>query len=181
MPRLLLAVLLILSAAMLPAQVAVTSSGYATQAGGAVPVALPSPPLMFTPSVHLGEAPSTAYYANGISATLPGVALAQAETEVPPPPPTVFVVAAPSVAQTQTVASEQPFNFGMAQFSTPTNLNASRSDVAEVARKMKEEKSSISAKSFNNNDIQRLQQQWQPTPTPNTAAPNGAILENPPK
>ncbi len=95
MPRLLLAVLLILSAAMLPAQVAVTSSGYATQSGGAVPVAVPSPPLMFTPSVHLGESPSTAYYANGLSATLPGVALAQAETEVPPPPPTVFVVAAP--------------------------------------------------------------------------------------
>ena len=109
------------------------------------------------------------------------MALAQAETEVPPPPPTVFVVAAPPAAQPQTVADEQPFNFGMAQFSTPTNMNASRSDVAEVARKMKEEKSSISAKSFNNSDIQRLQQQWQPTPTPNTTAPNGAILENPPK
>ncbi len=134
---------------------------------------------MFTPSVHLGEAPTTAYYANGLQATLPGVALAQAEAEAPQPAQTVLVVAPPPAPQT--VAEEQPFNFGVAQFSTPTNMNASRSDVAEVARKMKEEKSSISAKSFNNNDIQRLQQQWQPTPVPNTNAPNGAIMNNPPK
>lgn len=180
MPRFLLAVLLLLTAAMLQAQVAVTPYGYATQAGAVVPAAVPSPPLMFTPSVHLGEAPSTAYYANGLQATLPGVALAQVEAEAPPPPPTVVVVAPPA-APPQTVAEEQPFNFGVAQFSTPTNMNASRSDVAEVARKMKEEKSSISAKSFNNNDIQRLQQQWQPAPSPNTTAPNGAILNNPPK
>jgi len=178
MPRFLLAVLLLLTAAMLQAQVAVTSSGYATQAGAVVPAAVPSPPLMFTPSVHLGEAPSTAYYANGLQATLPGVAFAQAEAEAPQ---TVFVVAPPPSAQPQNMASEQPFNFGVAQFSTATNMNASRSDVAEVARKMKEEKSSISAKSFNNNDIQRLQQQWQPAPAPNTTAPNGAIIENPPK
>ena len=59
MPRFLLAVLLLLTAAILQAQVAVTSSGYATQAGAVVPAAVPSPPLMFTPSVHLGEAPTT--------------------------------------------------------------------------------------------------------------------------
>ena len=180
MPRFLLAVLLLLTAAMLQAQVAVTSSGYATQAGAVVPAAVPSPPLMFTPSVHLGEAPTTAYYANGIQATLPGAAFVQAEAEAQPAPPTVVVVAPPA-APPQTVAEEQPFNFGVAQFSTPTNMNAPRSDVAEVARKMKEEKSSISAKSFNNNDIQRLQQQWQQAPAPNTTAPNGAIIENPPK
>jgi hypothetical protein len=179
MPRFLLAVLLLLTAAMLQAQVAVTPYGYATQPGALVPAAVPSPPLMFTPSVHLGEAPTTAYYANGLQATLPGVAFAQAEAEAPPPPPTVVVVAPP--AAPQTVAEEQPFNFGVAQFSTPTNMNASRSDVAEVARKMKEEKSSISAKTFTNNDIQRLQQQWQTAPAPNTTAPNGAILNNPPK
>ncbi len=180
MPRFLLAVLLLLTAAILQAQVAVTPYGYATQPGALVPTAVPSPPLMFTPSVHLGEAPTTAYYANGLQATLPGVALAQAEAEAPPPPPTVVVVAPPAAAQ-QTVAEEQPFNFGVAQFSTPTNLNASRSDVAEVARKLKEEKSSISAKTFTNSDIQRLQQQWQPAPAPNTTAPNGAIMNNPPK
>jgi hypothetical protein len=179
MPRFLLAVLLLLTAAILQAQVAVTPYGYATQPGALVPTAVPSPPLMFTPSVHLGEAPTTAYYANGLQATLPGVALAQAEAEAAPPPPTVVVV--PPAGQPQTEASEQPFNFGMAQFSTPTNMNASRSDVAEVSRKMKEEKSSISAKTFTNSDIQRLQQQWQPAPAPNTSAPNGAILNNPPK
>jgi hypothetical protein len=179
MPRLLLAVLLILTAAMLPAQVAVTSSGYGTQAGGAVPAAVASPPLMFTPSVHLGEEPSTAYYANGIPATLPGVAVAQASGEAPPP--AVVVVTAPPAAQPQTVASERPFNFGVAQFSTPSKMNAPRSDVAEAARKLKEEKSSISAKTFTNSDVQRMQQQWQPAPTPNTNPPNGAILNNPPK
>jgi len=180
MPRSLLAVLLLLTAAILQAQVAVTPYGYATQPGALVPTAVPSPPLMFTPSVHLGEAPTTAYYANGLQATLPGVAFAQAEAEAPPPPPTVVVVAPPAAAP-QTVAEEQPFNFGVAQFSTPTNLNASRSDVAEVARKLKEEKSSVSAKTFTNSDIQRLQQQWQPAPAPNTTAPNGAIMNNPPK
>jgi len=181
MPRFLSAVLLLLIAATLQAQVAITSSGYATQSGAAVPVAVPSPPLMFTPSVHLGEAPTTAYFANGLPATLPGVTLAQAETEAAPPP-AVLVVAAPPVAPTQTAALEQPFNFGAAQFSTPTNLNAPRSDVAEVARKMKEEKSSISAKTFTNNDILRIQQQWQAPPPPSTATPNGAIVPNePPK
>jgi hypothetical protein len=177
MPRFLLAVLLLLTAAMLQAQVAVTPSGYAIQSGGAVPVAIPSPPLMFTPSVYLGAEPSTAYYANGLTATLPGVALAQAVVATPP----TVVVVAPEAVPPQTAAAEQPFDFGAAQFSSAANPRGARSNLAEAARKIKEEKPSVPAKTFTNSDIQRLQLQWQPTPAPNTSAPNGAIQNNPPK
>src|ERR1700756_1653505 len=112
MPRFLSAVLLLLTAAILQAQVVVTSSGYATWGGPAVPATVPSPPLMFTPSVYLGSEPSTAYYATGLEATLPGVALLRAAPEAPPSPPAVVVVGAPPAALTQNPA-EQPFQFGV--------------------------------------------------------------------
>jgi hypothetical protein len=179
MPRFLSAVLLLLTAAILQAQVVVTSSGYATWGGPAVPATVPSPPLMFTPSVYLGSEPSTAYYANGLEATLPGVALLQAQPEAPPPP-AVVVVGAPPSALAQKMA-EQPFQFGVAQYSTYPTSSGSHKNLVEVARKLKEEKPTTPAKTYTNSDIQRLQQQWQQTPAPNTNPPNGAIQNNPPK
>lgn len=171
MPRCLLVVLLTLAAAMLQAQVAVTSSGYGTQSGSAVPVAVPSPPLMFTPSVHLGEAPTTAYYANGAAATLPGVAYAESESA--PPPQTVIVMPAAALSATQ--PAEKPFNFGMAQYPLRPGTTGSDGNLAELARNVKAQKGSTQAKSFNNSDIQRIEQQWNAIrATGNPAVPNNA-------
>lgn len=180
MPRFLLIVLLLLTASLLQAQVVVTASGYATWGGPAVPATVPSPPLMFTPSVYLGSEPSTAYYATGLEATLPGVALLQAVPEAPPPPQTVVVVGTPPAALAQN-ASEQPFQFGVAQFSSYPTSSGSHANLVEVARKLKEEKPSTPARTYTNSDIQRVQQQWQQTPAPNTNPPNGAIQNPPPK
>jgi multidrug transporter EmrE-like cation transporter len=179
MPRFLLVVLLLLAASLLPAQVVVTSSGYATWGGPAVPATVPSPPLMFTPSIYLGSEPSTAYYATGLEATLPGVALLQAVPETPPPPAVVLVGAPPPTLARN--MAEQPFEFGAAQFSTYPTSSESRANLVEVSRKLKAEKPSAPAKTYTNTDIQRMQQQWQPTPAPNNAPPNGAIQNNPPK
>ncbi|HLH06315.1 MAG TPA: hypothetical protein VKW78_03685 [Terriglobales bacterium] len=178
MPRYLLVVLLVLaSAALLSAQVAVTPYGYGTQQGPVVPVVVASPPLLYTPIVHLGDA-STAPY------PVAGTATALAESEgAPAPPPAVVVVApqqvTPQMAGNQAV--EPPFNFGMAQYSTYPTMHQARPDLAEVARKLKEQKESMSAKTFTNSDIQRIQQQWNATPTPQSTAPNGTIQSGAPK
>ena len=55
----LLMVTLILVSTLAAAQAVVTPSGQATQQGAAVPAAPVSPPLVTTPLMHLGNAPTT--------------------------------------------------------------------------------------------------------------------------
>lgn len=174
MPRYILAVLIAFSAALLQAQVVVSPGGYGAQGGALVPIAVPSPPLIFTPSIHLGESPSTSYYANGLAATVPGAAYTEAVSSASSDQ--VVIVAPPSSTQ----QASQNFNFGVAQFSTHTAVGGDKTDLAAAARKLKEEHSSVAAKTFTNSDIQRIQQEGAPAAN-NSNLPNNTAPNAPPK
>ncbi|HXZ80246.1 MAG TPA: hypothetical protein VEG30_09975 [Terriglobales bacterium] len=156
------------------AQVTVTSQGFATSSGWAVPGAPISPPLLYTPSVHLGDvstatvevppgvvntSSSQIEYPAGLQSwgTAWQVASAQPGSEniltaeqAPPSAP----VQAPISAQ---AAGQSRFNFGVAQFDSPYSRfskDESRS-LAEIAAAAKKHKKPA-VRTYSNEDIEKL-------------------------
>jgi hypothetical protein len=126
-----------------PAQVTITSQGFATTPGAAFPPTPVSPPVLFAPTVHLGEVSTQPVEADSASNGV--VPSASGETR----------------AKIQPMATEpQPFNFGAAQFGRGqaqggVGQNIDGKSLGEVARDLKHS-SSMNARTFTNNDINSL-------------------------
>ncbi|HMK29975.1 MAG TPA: hypothetical protein VK473_09855 [Terriglobales bacterium] len=155
------------------AQVTITPQGFATSSGLAVPAAPASPPLLYTPSVHLGDPPiatleipaggvalspaQLGYLSAGqtwastafVAALQPGGEAGAASEQAPPSQPFQAVSGA--------LASPPPFNFGVAQLDSPYSRvakdeNRSVAEIAAAARKQKKQ----AVRSYSNDDIQKL-------------------------
>jgi len=154
-------------------QVTVTPQGFATSSGVAIPATPLSPPLLYTPSVHLGDAPiATVEVPPGVVA--------------PPASQLGYVTSGPSWAPAWQIASGQPgsetilmseqaqappptqtsgnvqaagqrFNFGIAQFDSPysRSLKDENRSVAEIAAAAKKHKKAA-VRTYSNEDIEKL-------------------------
>lgn len=153
------------------AQAVVTPSGQATQQGAAVPVAPVSPPLVTTPLMHLGNAPTTA-----------GLSTAAVTTPSATPEPPSAIPICPEidlgpetvyVGPTATNAANNNANapnatatvYGRQLFDRGVNSNADVGvddgthgrSLGEIARENRQRRmQAANAKTFTNADVERL-------------------------
>jgi hypothetical protein len=134
------------------AQVTVTNSGFATSSGPVYPAVPVSPPILYTPTIHLGQAPTQPIQATGEAN---GIGLQ----------PVVVVGTVPERQnQAPTAATEQAspnfFNFGAAQFgeSSAAGSADSTKNLAEVAREQRRHPNGSNARIYTNSDIDQLNQ-----------------------
>ncbi len=181
---------LVLALAVVPAltfaQVAVTSSGWATTAGPAVATPQANVPLVTTPELHLGTySPSpvgaTNATANNVAgatnSTIGNVAPVANSTgsqaQFTSPYPSVVgaggeYATVPATALTATpsgVSTAQPyFDRGAAQFVSAYDIGAPQpvGSLGEMARQWRQQRQAQNARTYTNEDINRLEQQYGP-------------------
>lgn len=150
------------------AQVTVTSSGFATTPGTAYPAIPASPPILYTPVVHLGEASTQTIQAtpanNGVGFMPIMVAPVEGAGQVP-------------LNEGETQPNPNVFNFGAAQFeSVPENtgLNSSGKSLAELAREHRSGPSGSNVRVYTNSDIDQLNAVGNSVNTPSAQRNYGA-------
>ncbi len=162
------------------AQVTVTNSNFATTPGPAVPATPVSPPIMYTPIIQLGQAPTQPMQAvatqNGLIAI---------ETQQPQQQTQQNATLAPATSPT-------PFNFGVAQFDVPAATGGVGQDIngkslGEIAREQRQHPIGTNARVYTNNDIDQLNQTGNTVSNPsahtnadNWSPNNGVINPNGP-
>ena len=131
------------------AQVTITNSNFATTPGQTVPASPVSPPIMYTPVVQLGQAPTQPMQAvatpNGLLAVAPQQQPEQQNATLAP------------------VTSPTPFNFGVAQFDTSSASGGVGQDIdgkplGDIAREQRQHPAGTNARVYTNNDIDHLNQ-----------------------
>ncbi len=160
---------LVLISTMAVAQAVVTPYGTATQQGAAVPVAPVSPPLVTTPIMHLGNAPTTP--ATGTAAiSLPGTtpeppSAVPIRPEIEMGPETIYVgPAGATVANTGANATPtaptgngQVFDRGVNSSSAPAlNDGTNGRPLGDIARENRQRMQNTNAKAFTNADVERM-------------------------
>src|SRR3954470_3455621 len=129
-------------------QVTVTNSGVATTPGPAILATPVSPPIMFTPIVQLGQAPTQPMQATAPADMLPPVGAQQDQQ-------TASLGAA-------TGSRNTPFNFGVAQFDTASGTGSVGQDIngkslGDLARERRRP-NATNARMYTNSDIDQLNQ-----------------------
>jgi hypothetical protein len=150
-----------------PAQVTVTNQGFATTPGPAVPATPVSPPVLYAPIVHLDQGPTQ-----------------------PTQPSTVGLEAPDNEQGTVQLAAasgrQQPFNFGVAQFDTPSMQGGVGQPVnglslGEFARQLRQSQGQRNARTYTNSDIESLKQPAGTTANDNRKAdnwvPNNGVID----
>ncbi len=178
---------LLISMALVPllsaGQVVVTPSGYATTTGPAVPVAQPGAPLVMTPEITfrtvspspVGATNATANnIAGATNATItpPVVSASPSVVEYVSPYPTLVgagseygTVQAPAASAPSGVSTRLAmFDRGAAQFNSAYEIGVPQPDMSlgEVAREWRQKKATTNARTYTNEDINRIQQQYGP-------------------
>ena len=147
------------------AQVTVTNSNFATTPGPAFPAVPASPPIVYTPVVQLGQAPTQPMQAvatpNGLIAVGP-----QQEQQ-----------AAQENATLAPAASATPFNFGVAQFDAPAAAGGVGQDIngkslGDIAREQRQHPVGTNARVYTNTDIDQLNQTGNAVTNPSAQANN---------
>ncbi len=176
---------LLVAPALLFGQVAVTPSGWTTTAGPAIPVA-PGAPVVVTPEIHLGTyspSPVGATNATGnnvagasnstIDNVAPVAGSTQMQVQYAVPYPSIvgagseyatFPASAVSNARSG-VSSRLPyFDRGAAQFVSVYDMGSPQTTMSlgELAREWRQKKQSLNARTFTNEDINRIDQQYGP-------------------
>ncbi len=191
MRRLGVVLALIVCPVLVVAQVVVTPSGWATTAGPAYPMAQPNAPLVVTPEIQLGTytpSPAGATNATGnnpagatnatINNVTPVAGSTQMSVQYSLPYPSVVGVGgqyAPEGAVAVTpsgVSTQLPyFDRGAARFSSTYDIGTAQptTSLGEVAREWRQKKEAQNARTFTNEDINRIDQQYGP-PTGGTSA-----------
>jgi hypothetical protein len=142
------------------AQVTVTNNGFATSTGPAIPATPVSPPIMYTPIIQLGQAPT-----QPIRATVPSDLLPPTQPQVNPE------------ASTDIAGSRTPFNFGVAQFNGSAEYGSVGEDIngkslGEVAREQRQHPNGTNARVYTNSDIDQLNQVGNSVNVPSAQANN---------
>jgi hypothetical protein len=157
-----------LVATLATAQAIVTPSGWATQAGAAVPVAPVSPPLVTTPIMHLGNAPTTpgtSAAAITASGTTPPSAI-PIRPEISLGPETVYLGAPAAIeantganiaTPTPTIAGRQLVELGVhSDAAVAFDDGTHGRSLGDIARENRQRMQNANAKTFTNADVQRL-------------------------
>ncbi len=173
MQRWLLLMVLALAPALLLGQSTV-NSGWANTPPPVAPGVAPGTPLVTTPIVHLGSVSTSSVGAT--NATAGNVAGATNAT-MSSGPPVMNVVQSPSQAVSPSEYSASPtasepgsistrlniFDRGAAQFDSVYNISTpSDISVGQVAREWRQRKAATNARTFTNEDINRIEQQYGP-------------------
>ena len=152
-----------LSLAPAVAQVTITPNGNATSAGPVIPAATTSAPIVFAPVFHLGVGQTQPVNASGTvleaaqeQAQMQQQAQGQAGATVEITNPAPMNV---QVTPSQTQAGAQPFNFGVAEFSTAAASPTDQRSLGDIARSLKKG-NAVNAKTYTNQDIDRINQQF---------------------
>jgi len=158
----LLAVLLLAISSF--AQVTVTNTGFATTSGPAYPAVPVSPPILYTPIVQLGQAPT-----QPVQATAAANGLGLESLAVPVSP-----VQNQAVNTSSQQANPTFFNFGVAQFGASSGnaeLESGKS-LGEIAREQRQHPNGTNARVYTNSDIDQLNQTGNMVNTPSAQANN---------
>ena len=165
MARLTILTLLVVSfAALSPAQVTVTNQGFATTSGPAFPATPVSPPLLFAPIVRLDQGQTQPMEA---VATLPALSNVTTTGQMP--------------------AQSQPFDFGVAQFDTPSMSGGvgqpiDGKSLGEFARELRQKANNANARTYTNSDVERVGQAGgvtgatEQTNRPDNWTPNNGVI-----
>jgi hypothetical protein len=174
------ALFLVFTAINSSAQVTVTNSGFATMPGPAYPAIPVSPPILFTPTVQLGVAPTQPIQVMAVTSSVPVQVepqfLPEMVVQVPAPQPSEV---RPNTAVVQ--PAQNGFNFGAAQFDTHYGSGGVGQDIngkslGEIAREQRQRPASANARVYTNSNIDQLNQTGGTVNTPsgrgNPAADN---------
>jgi len=156
------------------AQVVVTNSGVATTPGPGIPGTPLSPPIMYTPIIQLGQAPT-----QPIRAVTPPDLL---------PPTGVQQDSEDNTASNRLTGRNTPFNFGVAQFDSGLGSGSVGEDIngktlGDIAREQRQHPAGTNARVYSNSDIDQLNQVGNAVSTPSQAnnkndnwSPNNGII-----
>ncbi len=177
MRRWFLAILPLVPLAMV-GQSVVTQSGTVTSSGQAIPVAQPGAPLVITPEISfrtvspspMGASNATANnIAGATNATFapPVVSAAPTQVEYVTPYPSVVGAGSsyasemnPANAPSGVATRLQGFDRGAGQFNSVYDLGAQpEASLGELAREWRQKKAALNARTYTNEDINRIQQQ----------------------
>ena len=174
----LLLLVLVIVPGLLWAQVAVTPSGWATTAGPAVPLAQPGPLVVTTPDITLGTySPSPVGATNATANNVAGASNSTLDN-VPPeanstqmwveyshPYPTVVGAGGQYASPTASAPARSPyFDRGAGQFVSAYDIGAPQpsASLGQVARQFRQQRQVQNARTFTNQDVDRIDQQYGP-------------------
>ena len=131
------------------AQVVVTNSGIATQSGPAFPATPVSPPIVYTPIIQLGQAPTQPSHPTAPAELLPAGGPQVSDDD--------------TASTGVTVGRNTPFNFGVAQFDSGMGSGSVGEDIngkslGELAREQRQHPVGTNARVYSNSDIDKLNQ-----------------------